>query len=65
MQAQLPVYLTTGDDIDRLRVLMLAGLVKGEIDPPVRTLSGHAQPPALVLEITRMGRMMASRFPAL
>ncbi|MGJ7497797.1 hypothetical protein ACSFA8_22330 [Variovorax sp. RT4R15] len=63
MQEKLPVYLTEGADIDRLRVLMLAGLAKGEIAPPVRTLSGHVQPPAAVTEITQMGRMMANRFP--
>ncbi|MET0542504.1 MAG: hypothetical protein ABWZ88_12170 [Variovorax sp.] len=60
---KFPVYLTDGEDIDMLRVLILAGLAKGEIAPPVRTLTGHAQPPAAVTEITRIGRMMASRFP--
>jgi hypothetical protein len=64
MEEQLPIHLTSGADIDMLRVLILAGLVKGEIPLPVRTLTGHAQPPAVVLEITRIGRMMASRFPA-
>lgn len=63
MQAQLPIYLTTGEDIDKLRVLMLAGLVKGDIEAPVRTLSGHTQPPAVVYEITPIGRVMASKFP--
>jgi hypothetical protein len=63
MQAQLPVYLTDGEDIDKLRVLILAGLVKGEIEVPVRTLSGHTQPPAAVFDITPIGRVMASKFP--
>ena len=60
---KLPVYLNDGADIDMLRVMILAGLVKGTIAAPVRTLSGHIQPPAMVTEITRIGRMMASRFP--
>lgn len=63
-QEKLPVYLTDGADIDMLRVLIIAGLARGEIVPPVRTLSGHTQPPAAVTEITRIGRMMASKFPA-
>ncbi len=63
LQEKLPVHLTAGADIDMLRVLILAGLVKGEIAPPVRTLSGHTQPPAAVTEVTRIGRLMASKFP--
>ncbi|RYF71301.1 MAG: hypothetical protein EOO22_12820 [Comamonadaceae bacterium] len=62
-QEKLPVYITGGADIDMLRVLILAGLVKGDIAPPVRTLSGHTQPPAAVTEVTRIGRLMASKFP--
>lgn len=62
-EAQLPIHLTSGADIDMLRVMMLAGLVKGTIPPPVRTLTGHAQPPAAVHEVTRLGHLMASRFP--
>lgn len=60
---KLPVHLTDGADIDMLRVMILAGLARGTIAAPVRTLSGHIQPPAVVTEITRIGRMMASKFP--
>ena len=63
LHEKLPVHLNDGADIDLLRVMILAGLAKGAISPPVRTLSGHVQPPAVVTEITRIGRMMASRFP--
>ncbi len=63
LKEELPVHLADGADIDMLRVMILAGMAKGTIPPPVRTLSGHVQPPAVITEITRIGRMMASRFP--
>ncbi|MEJ8851359.1 hypothetical protein [Variovorax rhizosphaerae] len=63
MRAQLPIHLSTGEEIDKLRVLMLAGLVKGEIDAPVRAVSGQTQVSAAVYEITPIGRVMASKFP--
>ena len=60
---ELPVALSVGDDVDGLRILKMAGHVKAEIPPPVRTLSGYDQPPAVVLSITPLGRRMLDRFP--
>ena len=60
---ELPVALSVGDDVDGLRILKMAGHVKAQIPPPVRTLSGYDQPPALALEITPLGRRMLERFP--
>jgi len=44
-------------------LLILAGHVRAEIPRPVRTLSGHHQPPAMVTAITALGRQMLERFP--
>ena len=59
----LPVALSVGDDVDGLRILKMAGHVKAQIPPPVRTLSGYDHPPAVALEITPLGRQMLERFP--
>ncbi|MDM0034200.1 hypothetical protein QTI33_18850 [Variovorax sp. J22P271] len=59
----LPVAVAGGAEIDALRVLSLAGHVKATIPKPMRTLDGYAQPPALVNEITSLGRTMLRRFP--
>ena len=59
----LPVALSVGDDVDGLRILKMAGHVKAQIPPPIRTLSGYDQPPAVALEITPLGRRMLERFP--
>ena len=60
---ELPIALTVGDDVDGLRILSMAGHVKANIPPPVRTLSGYEQPPAVVFSITSNGRRMLDRFP--
>jgi len=59
---RLPVCVVKGEDVDALRVLVLAGHVKAVIPHPVRTLDGHDQPPATVTAITRLGRQMVERF---
>lgn len=61
--AQLPVSLTGGTDVDAVRMLALAGHVQAVIPRPVRTLTGHHQPPATVSGITPLGRQMIERFP--
>lgn len=60
---ELPIALSVGDDVDGLRILSMAGHVKATIPPPVRTLSGYEQPPAVVLSITSNGWRMLDRFP--
>jgi hypothetical protein len=60
---RLPIAVTGGEDIDSVRMLILAGHVRAEIPRPVRTLSGHHQPPAMVTAITALGRQMLERFP--
>jgi hypothetical protein len=60
---ELPIALTVNDDVDGLRILKMAGHVKADIPPPVRTLSGYEQPPAVALSITPMGKRMLYRFP--
>jgi hypothetical protein len=60
---ELPIALAVGDDVDGLRILKMAGHVRADIPPPVRTLSGYDQPPAVALSITAMGRRMLERFP--
>lgn len=60
---QLPVAVTDGGDVDSVRLLVLAGHVRAAIPRPVRTLSGHHQPPATVTAITTLGRQMLHRFP--
>ena len=59
----LPITLSVGDDVDGLRILRMAGHVKAEIPPPVRTRAGYTQPPAVVLAITPLGHHMLERFP--
>ena len=49
--------------VDALRVLSMSGHVKAAIPKPMRTLDGYAQPPAMVNEITSLGRTMLRRFP--
>ena len=60
---QLPVAVIDGAQIDAVRVLSMAGHVKAVIPKPLRTLDGHTQPPAVVNEITSLGRSMIKRFP--
>ena len=62
-QAALPVNLFSGEEVDRLRVLYLAGHVKATIPLPVRTLHGYDQPPATVEAVTPLGHWMLRRFP--
>lgn len=54
-----------GGEIDAVRILVLAGHVRGDIPAPLRTLSGHHQPPATVSEVTDRGRRLARRFARL
>lgn len=62
-QAELPVTVFSGKEVDSLRVLLLAGHIQAHIPLPVRTLSGHDQPPATVKAVTSLGRQMVHRFP--
>jgi hypothetical protein len=62
-QAALPVNLFSGEEVDGLRVLYLAGHVKATIPLPVRTLHGYDQPPATVEAVTPQGLRMLRRFP--
>lgn len=62
-QASLPVNLFSGEQVDCLRVLHLAGHVKATIPLPVRTLYGYDQPPATVEAVTPLGLRMLRRFP--
>lgn len=62
-QASLPVNLFSGEEVDSLRVLRLAGHVKATIPLPVRTLHGYDQPPATVEAVTPLGHWMLRRFP--
>ncbi len=62
-QASLPVNLFSGEQVDCLRVLCLAGHVKATIPLPVRTLYGYDQPPATVEAVTPLGLRMLRRFP--
>lgn len=52
-----------GGSVDAVRVLFKAGLVKAVIPRPQRTVDGYEQLPAMVTEITHLGRMMLRRFP--
>lgn len=61
---ELPVEIAGREDIDRVRVLVDAGLVKAVIPAPIRTYDRDEQLPANVTEITRMGRQMLRRFVA-
>lgn len=60
---ELPVAVTSGAQVDAVRVLSLAGHVRASIPKPIRTLEGYQQPPAVVNEITSLGRSMLRRFP--
>ncbi len=60
---ELPIAVSSGAQVDALRILSLAGHVKAAIPKPVRTLDGYEQPPAVVNEITSLGRSMLKRFP--
>lgn len=60
---ELPVAVSSGRDVDTVRVLNMAGHVKATIPKPVRTIDGYEQPPATVLAITSLGRSMLKRFP--
>jgi len=60
---QLPVAVTAGAEVDAVRVLSMAGHIKATIPKPLRTLDGYTQPPAMVNEITSLGRTMLRRFP--
>ncbi|MGJ7489502.1 hypothetical protein [Variovorax sp. ZT4R33] len=62
-QVALPVNLFSGEEVDHLRVLRLAGHVKATIPLPVRTLYGYDQPPATVEAVTPQGQRMLRRFP--
>ena len=52
----LPTQIDRESDIQTLESLVLAGQARASIPAKVRTLAGHLQPPATVVEITRMGR---------
>ena len=59
---ELPVLVAGGSNVDGVRILVAAGLIKATIPPPARRSAGYEQLPALVTEITGMGRTMLRRF---
>jgi hypothetical protein len=58
----LPAQIDGETDIHALEALVLAGQARVIIPARVRTLAGHKQPPATVVEITRMGRAALRSF---
>ncbi|MET0208160.1 MAG: hypothetical protein ABW220_03915 [Burkholderiaceae bacterium] len=52
------------EEVEAVRVLVMAGHAKASVPEPIRTLSGHDQPPAVVTEITALGRVFLERFAA-
>lgn len=62
-RARLPVQVCEPSDIDKLRALQAAGQVRAQIPPARQGLGGQEeQAPAVVLEITRLGRMAVQAF---
>ena len=62
-RAPLPLRITDPADIDKLRALQAAGQVRAQIPPARQGLGGQEeQPPAVVFEITRLGRMAVQTF---
>ena len=59
----LPAVVVDDDEVEAVRLLVMAGHAKASVPAPVRTLSGHDQPPAVVTEITPLGRVFLERFP--
>jgi hypothetical protein len=59
---ELPAMIGGGSNVDGVRILVAAGLVKATIPRPERGLNGYEQLPALVTEITGMGRSMLRCF---
>ena len=59
----MPVAVPDGQDVDGVRLLVLAGHIRAEVPRPVRTVEGgHHQPPATVTAITSLGRRMVRLF---
>ncbi|MBT2322351.1 hypothetical protein J7E62_08350 [Variovorax paradoxus] len=60
----LPANIVGGEQVDSIRVLVLAGLVQAAVSTPKRRFDGFDEPTATVTAITYMGRSMLKRFPA-
>lgn len=61
-QETLPVSVVRGEEVDAVRMLMLAGHIRAQIPPPLRLLAGgHHQPPATIVEVTPLGIDTARR----
>ncbi|MGJ7498297.1 hypothetical protein ACSFA8_24975 [Variovorax sp. RT4R15] len=65
---RLPIRIVDHGEIETLRILKLSGSIKAAIPdaarPPGGLLRSHAQSPATVDEITRLGRILLDRFPS-
>ena len=65
---RLPIRIVDHGEIETLRILTLSGSIKAAIpdaaQPPGGLLRSHAQSPATVDEITRLGRILLDRFPS-
>ena len=63
---RLPIRIVDHGEIETLRVLQLSGSIKAAIPDAARVPGGlqrsHAQSPATVDEITRLGRILLERF---
>jgi len=62
---RLPFVVVREEEIDFVRILMLAGHLKAAIPPPITSPAGVVvdQPPAVVTAITPLGRRMLRSFP--
>lgn len=63
---RLPIRIADHGEIETLRILKLSGSIKAAIPDAARLPGGlqrgHAQSPATVDEITRLGRILLDRF---
>lgn len=61
-RARLPVMVVEDGEIELVRVLQLSGSLRARVPDPVRTLDGHGQAPATVVEITGLGHQLLASF---
>jgi hypothetical protein len=63
---RLPIHIVDYDEIETLRILKLGGSIKAVIPDAARLPGGldqaREQPPAIVDEIKRLGRILLDRF---
>ena len=61
---RLPLVVVREEDVDFIRILVLAGHLKAAISPPITTYAAAVDPPpAVVTAITPLGRQMLECFP--